>query len=154
MSDARRNGGVMFHNDPLEAVLPYLKQVEGNALSLPDKNTVYGKVATHVNVRGDMPGTVALLIVYARAGFLVQDIRNLLVNNVAEQMNEVRLQQGKAPVSTERLARLALRRVDAKRSLVYNNGKSTFEIKPGDRAALLKAFPQIKNALPVERVRG
>ena len=135
----KRIKGVIFYKDPLPEVMKSLNQNQGKDPVL--NNTFYGKLATSVDINGDISGGLAMLIMYARADFLVSDIRNLLVSKVVSQINESRRGQNRKTVTTERLAELALRRVDEKTPLVYDGGKASFKINPNDRAFLLKAYP-------------
>ena len=135
----KRIKGVIFHNDPLPEVMKSLEQNQGKDPVL--NNTFYGKLATSVVFNGDISGMLAMLVMYARADFLVSDIRNLLVNKIVDQLK----------VTPEHLAELALRRVDEKTPLVYNGGKASFKINPNDRALLLKAYPVFAK---VQNVRG
>jgi hypothetical protein len=141
----KRIKGVIFHNDPLPEVMKSLGQNQGKDPVL--NNTFYGKLATSVVFDGDISGMLAMLVMYARADFLVSDIRNLLVNKIVDQVNASRQRK----VTPEHLAELALRRVDEKTPLVYNGGKASFKINPNDRALLLKAYPVFAK---VQNVRG
>ena len=139
MDKRRYVAGVIFDQDPVAVVMKSLETNKGKDPVL--NNTFYGKLATSVAVQDDMPGALAMLIAYARADFVVPDIRNLLVHNIADQINKYRLKQKKSSVSPELLARWALNRVDLQGPLVYDHGKEKFEIKPTDRALLMKAYP-------------
>jgi len=146
---------VLFYNDPVRAVLPFLERIDEGKLSASDKATVYYKVAGTVDIKS-MQEAVSMLVKYAKTSFPTVHTRDYLFDIVGDWFEEDSLKRsGKILSGQERVVQC----VNTIRNTIGSEphdlkdakGQALCNVQPSDFELLAIKYSKIRYVLADEK---